>query len=276
MSVKFNKAKPFSKILISVFLLAIVYIAARFAVINQSTERIIDLYATFGKFICEYDIILISIILGVNLLELIDYFVNSKRDEAINANYEYLMGHIGFLTFFKQYFAPMFAKGPYIFATEDKNFSFIRKLVNFIVGIVKFAFWLIMILLFIAMASKQEVKDTVINGNKDYIFTALVLFACINCNIFIYVLYKISPLYSSRTYKVVTYYSDGSVTAETKSQSNFVAMLILSAFIYIYFSVFYFSCMSTKLKRIIETDRFCRFLKKCGDNESILAFYREK
>lgn len=276
MSIKFNKAKPFPKKLITIFLLALVAICAYYLCINKPVSWLSEKYELFGKFVYDNDKILIIVILGANLLELVDFFISSKRDEAINANYEYLMDHIGFLTFFKQYFSPLFAKGPYFFATEDRRVAVLRKFVNFLSGIIKFVYWLVIILLIIAMISKPELKEIILNGSRDYIFTIFVIFLCINCNIFVYVLYKISPLYSSTTYRVDTYYSDGKITSQTKSNSNLVAMLLLGALIYVYFSLFYFSAFSTKLKRMIETDRFLRFVDKCDSSISILSFYYEK
>lgn len=163
-----------------------------------------------------------------------------------------------------------------LFATEDRRVVVLRKIINFLSGIIKFIYWLVIILLIIAMISKPELKEIILNGSRDYIFTIFVLFLCINCNIFVYLLYKISPLYSSTTYRVDTYYSDRKVSSQTKSSSNLVAMLLLGALIYIHFSLFYFLAFSTKLKRMIETGSFLNFVDKCDSNISILSFYCEK
>ncbi len=276
MKIKYNHARPFPKLLINLLLLAVSGILVYLICVQKTTALLMEWYEIFGKFLCDYDDILIAVILGANFLELLDFCIYSKRDEVINANYEYMQDHIGLLTFFKQYFAPLFAKGPYLFATEEKGSVFLRKAGNLITGLVKMIYWLAMALVLIAMAIHLDFRNFVISGNHDYIFTVLVLLACVNCNIFVYVFYKITPLYSARTYTLVTYYSDGSRTQTPKSQNNLVAMLLLSAFIYLYFTVFYLFAFGTKLKRMVETNRLLKFLNRCGEPESMLAFYRYK
>lgn len=271
-----KKVKPFPKFVISLLLLLVVVGLGYFLCLQPSTHQLTQRYESLGQFICKYDIALICFILVMNVIELIDFAINAKRDEAINANYEAMLGHIHLLGFFKQYFAPLFAKGPFIFASEEKKVAAPRKIIHLVVGTIKWLYWLVFILLFIAMMSKPEFKTVILEGNRDYIFTAFVLFLCTNCNIVLYAFYKISPLYSSRTYEIVTYYTDGTTKRETKSQSNFVAMLLLSIAIYLFFSVFYFLSFATKINRTIETNRFSRFLKKSRENQSILNFYIEK
>lgn len=276
MSVRYNRAKPFPKLLMTLLLLAITAVPVYLVCVKMSPEEATSLHESFGNFICTYDTPLIAVILAVNLIELIDFTAYAKRDEVIHSNYEYLRGHIGFVTFFKQYFAPLFAKGPYHFASEEKASSHVRKAVNLLIGAVKYLYWLALILVPLAMAVKPGFSAAVRGADPDYGFTVAVLLACINCNIFLYVLYRCLPLYESRSYYLVTYYTDGTSTSTEHAHSNFVAMLLLSAIIYAYESVFYFSAFGNKLVRSVETDRLNRFLRKCDTNQSMLQFYREK
>mgnify|MGYP006934517136 CR=1 FL=1 len=273
---KYNYAKPFRKILVNILLLLILGLALYYINGKNSNIKIVDLYEKIGSFICKYDVYLIGVILGVNILELIDFIIYSKRDEVINSNFEYLQGNIGILTFFKQYFAPLFTKGPYIFASEEKLSAPIRKLFNFLTGLVKFAYWLVIITLILSMNYQHELSNLLINGNRNYAYTMLILFLCINCNVFVYALYRITPLYEARTYKIITYYSDGSSKSRTESRSNFMAILILSIVIYLYFSLLYLFEFANKIIRIIETNKLLRFLNKCDSNQCLLRFYREK
>ncbi len=107
-------------------------------------------YELFGKFVYDNDKILIIVILGANLLELVDFFISSKRDEAINANYEYLMNHIGFFNIFQTILFSSICKRTILFATEDRRVAVLRKIINFLSGIIKFMYWLVIILLIIA------------------------------------------------------------------------------------------------------------------------------
>lgn len=276
MSVRFNRAKPFPKLLMTLFLLAVTAVPVYLICVKMPLEEVSSLYESFGKFICTFDTPLIAVILVINVIELIDFTVYAKRDEVIHSNYEYLRGHIGLGTFFKQYFAPLFAKGPYHFASEEKTSSYVRKIFNLLIGVVKYLYWLAVILVPLAMAIKPGFAAVVRGADADYAFTVLVLLACINCNIFLYVLYRCLPLYESRSYYLVTYYTDGTSSTTEHARSNFVAMLLLSAVIYAYESMFYFSAFSNKLVRSVETDRLNRFLRKCDTNQSMLQFYREK
>ena len=171
-----KKVKPFPKFVISLLLLLVVVGLGYFLCLQPSTDQLTHRYETFGQFICKYDIALICFILVMNVIELIDFAINAKRDEAINANYEAMLGHIHLLGFFKQYFAPLFAKGPFIFASEEEKVAAPRKIIHLVVGTIKWLYWLVFILLFIAMMSKPEFKTVILEGNRDYIFTAFVLF----------------------------------------------------------------------------------------------------
>jgi len=275
MELRFNRARPFPKFLFTFLLLAVTGVAICMVSVRQSTQQLTEWYGTLGKFVCEHDRLLIAVLLCVNLVGLIDFVIFGKRDEVINANYEYLRGRIGLRTFFAQYFAPIFTEGPYVFATEEKKSAFPRKLFNTLAGLLKFACWLIFVLVIAAGFYNPEFRAVITEGNHDYIFTLLVLFACINCDVFLWVLYRITPFYSARSYELITYYSDGTTTSRTESRNNLVAMLLLSAFVYAYFSVFYFAVFAGRLKRNAETNRLCRFLKKCCYEESMLKFYRD-
>lgn len=105
-------------------MLALIAIGAYYLCVKKQVSWLSEKYELFGKCVYDNDKILIIVILGANLLELVDFFISSKRDEAINANYEYLMNHIGFLTFFKQYFSPLFAKGPYFLQLKIEELPF--------------------------------------------------------------------------------------------------------------------------------------------------------
>jgi len=276
MEVQYNKARPFPKFIFTVILLLVIAVAVYLVCFTIPASRLIDYYEMFGGFICRYDKPLIAFIVIVNVLELIDYFVFAKRDEAINANYEYMQNHIGMRVFFKQYFAPMFTKGPYIFATEEKKSAPIRKIVNLFAGLVKFIFWLAFALIILSGFFHPDFKSVLTEGNRDYFFTAIVLFAFTNCNVFVYALYRITPLYSSRTYLVETYYSDHSSVTTERTESNVIAIIFLSAFIYLYFSVLYIFAFANKLVRTVETNRLLGFIGKSDDFESMLSFYEYK
>ena len=244
MQVRYNTAKPFPKIAITLLLTAIVAVGLYFAA-QIPAEQSGKLFVSLGEFVCKYDVALITAIVAINIIELVDYFVFAKRDEVINANFELMQNHIGMLSFFKQYFAPLFTHGPYIFATEERKSALLRKAVNLIVGLLKFAIW-------------------------------LVLSALINCNVFVYALYRVLPFYDVTTYEIVSHYTDGSTKTTKEHQSNIVALILISAVVYLISTVFYPSALANKIVRNIETNKFCRFVDNSDYNESILSFYREK
>ena len=273
---QYNYARPFPKGILTFLLLAIAAYFVYSVGIKPDLSALRDRFTAFGKIICKYDVAFISVILIFNAVELVDFFVFAKRDEIINANFEYLQGHIGIRTFFKQYFAPMFTTGPYIFASEERNSALWRKLSNGIVGLVKYFCWLVAISVFVTAGANADFRAFLAESNPDYLYTLLILFACVNCNIFLFVLYRITPLYESRSYDLITYYSDGTTTTRTENRSNFIAMILLSAIVYVLFSAFYFTVFSQKLVRSIETSRFVRFADRQENHHSILSFYREK
>lgn len=275
MQVRYNTAKPFPKIAITLLLTAIVAVGLYFAA-QIPAEQSGKLFVSLGEFVCKYDVALITAIVAINIIELVDYFVFAKRDEVINANFELMQNHIGMLSFFKQYFAPLFTAGPYIFATEERKSALLRKAVNLIVGLLKFAIWLVVAAVIGVRALNPQFADIVGSADPDYLYTLLVLSALINCNVFVYALYRVLPFYNVRTYEIVRRYSDGSTRTTEEHHTNFVAMILLSAVIYLFLTVFYPSALANKIVRNIETNKFCRFVDNSDYNESILSFYREK
>jgi len=270
------KKAAFPKILITLLLLALTAFIVYTHATTHTSQELVAWYEKAGDFVCRYDMVLIGIILAVNLVELIDWIVCAKRDTVINANYEWLQGHMGCTTFFKHYFAPMFCKGPYIFATEEAGSAWIRVIIGLVSGVVKFAYWLLILLVASGEVLSEEYYNAVTQGNPDYWFTFWVLFACINCNVFVYGLYRMLPLYEVREYEVERHYSDGSVTRSRESSGNFLMIAILAVLIYGFYSAYYLLPFGSKLNRCIETWRFKSFVDRSRYNESILDFYRNK
>ncbi len=275
MQVRYNTAKPFPKIAITLLLTAIVAVGLYFAA-QIPAEQSGKLFVSLGEFVCKYDVALITAIVAINIIELVDYFVFAKRDEVINANLELMQNHIGMLSFFKQYFAPLFTHGPYIFATEERKSALLRKAVNLIVGLLKFAIWLVVAAVIVVRALNPQFADIVAKANADYMYTILVLSALINCNVFVYALYRVLPFYDVTTYEIVSHYTDGSTKTTKEHQSNIVALILISAVVYLISTVFYPSVLANKIVRNIETNKFCRFVDNSDYNESILSFYQEK
>ena len=271
-----KKARAFPKFLITLSLFALTAYILYTLCWQTDTAVLIGLYEQFGAFICKYDMVLIGIILAVNLVELIDMVACGKRDETINVNYEYMQGHMSLFTMFKHFFAPMFCKGPYIFATEESKSSLIRMVIGFVSGAVKYVYWLAILLVGCAMTLNMEFYDAVLYGNPDYWYTAMILYLCINCNIFLFALISMLPMYQTREYTLVTYYSDGSSTSSRQTSSNFIAIVILSAIIYFCYSAYYIFPLSSKLNRCVETLRFKGFVNSSRSNVCILDYYRHK
>lgn len=271
-----KKAKAFPKTLITIVLLLVTALIVYYHCMQHSTEDLVRWFESLGAFICRYDNLLIGIILGVNVIELIDYIACEKRDEVINASYELMKGHTGLFTMFKQYFATMFCKGPYIFATEESGSSVVRMLIGLLSGVVKYVYWLVVLLVSAGMTVNPDFYTAVLESDPDYAFTLFVLYACINCNVFVYALYRILPFYSTREYDLITYYSDGSSTRQRKVDSNFIALLFLSAIMYAYCSAYYILPFSGKLNRCIETLRFKGYLNQSSGNRCIMDYYRHR
>lgn len=272
---RYNYAKPFPKILVTIFLLIVTVVIFYLVRSNlyifdtitykEQIEKAINIIINYGKYFALAIIIL-------NVIELIDYIVNAKRDEVINANLEYMNNNIGIRVFFKHYFAPLFTKGPYMFASQEKAIGQRRRFINTIISIIKYIYWVVFgCLLLICFYYKGQ------DSQKQSLYiNVAIIFSCINCNVFVYALYRILPLYEAQSYDLITYYSDGTSSSRQETHSNFIAIILVGGFVYIYYSIFYISCFANRLVRGIETKRFKKFIKKCDTDQSILSFYRYK
>ena len=271
-----ERRKPFPSILITLALLVIVALIAYFACYLPSVEDAVASYEKFGKFICDADIVLIVIIVVANVVEFVSFVKYGKRDEAINREYEYLNNKFTLFTFFKHYFAPIFVKGPYLYATEERDSAKPRIIVNLVVSAIKFVYWIALFMVVVCSVLKPEYNEAMLAGNPDYAFTIWILYLLINCNVFIFAIYRLLPAYESQEYEVVTYYSDGSRTTGRETRTNVLAILILSVIIYLYYSALYLTAFSNKLNRTIETTRFTKFIDDNREYVCMKDFYKSK
>ena len=239
-----------------------------------SEDTVLWWFRTLGEFICRYDTVLIGILLVVNLVEFIDLVVFAKRDEVINKTFEMATRkNISFFALFKHYFLGMYCRGPLIYATQERSSSLPRMLITFITNTIKFVFWFVLMVTAAGTILKPAVYDFSMAEGVDYNFTMLVLLLFLNCNIFLFALYRILPLHEGRSYKVTEYYSDGSSQSYTSHTSNFVAILILSAILYGFYTSYFIFPYSSKIVRCIETLRFNKYVDESRYNECIRDFY---
>ena len=271
---KTQGAKPFPKILVTLLLLAITVAAIYFLVILPSPDDSINLFSAFGEFICKYDTVLIGILVAVNLVELIDIIIFAKRDETINAVYEMATSKsIGLNAMFSQFFSGITSRAPLIFAEEERGSALPRVIINLAVSAVKFISWLALLLPVAGMIFNPAIYDFALGDGKDYAFTVLVLLVFLNCNVFIYALYRVLPLHETRTYETIYYYTDGSSSRETRHESNFIAIVFVAAILYLFHTAYYVIPLSSKLTRSIETARLSKFLDECGGDYCLWNFY---
>ena len=269
-----SKHKAFPKFLLVFLLLCLTAGAVYLFALTPSAATVGQQFRSFGEFICKYDTILIGILLAVNLIELIDIFVYTKRDETINALFKSAtQKSIRLSDFFFHYFSGAFANGPLIFATQEQKSAKPRIIISLVTGIVKFISWLVILVMVMGMSFHTEVYDFAMTEGADYAFTIFVLFACINCNIFVYALYRCLPLHETREYITITYYSDGSQTRGKSYSSNLIAILFLSGVLYMFYSAYYVLPFARKLSRCIETARFNSYLEKSDYNECLWHYY---
>lgn len=268
------KKPRFPKIIITLLLLLLTAGAFWLFAVQPSDEAFSQWFCDLGEFICRYDKVLIGILLAVNLAELIDILIFAKRDEVINVTFESATSkRISLLTAFKNYFAGIFTRGPFLFATEELGSAIPRLILHLVVVVVKFVSWLVLLIAIMGMGFRTELYEFAMNEGVDYSFTLLVLYACLNCSILVYALYRILPLHEARTYKVITYYTDGSSTRGYETKSNFIAILILTAFIYLFYSAYYILPASSRILRMIETGRLRSFLDREPDNNCLWDYY---
>ena len=269
-----KRARPFPKILVTLALLAITAAVVYFVAVKPSTETVMATFKGFGEFICKYDKLLIGILIVVNLVELIDILIFAKRDECINAHYEVNVSKSFSLgQFFRQYFAGSHSRAPLIYATEEQPSALPRIIICAATGAIKFVFWLALFVGAAAMLAKPEIHEFSIGEGADYSFTMFVLFFFLNVHVLVYALYRILPLHESRTYETVTYYSDGSSVRGTETRTNIIAMLVLTAMIYMFYSAYYIFPLTRKTSRVVETIRFYKLLDSSRDYCCIRDFY---
>jgi hypothetical protein len=268
--------RKFPKIIITLLLLAITAGSIYFFAILPDTETLMAWFIAFGEFICRYDTLLIGALVAVNILELVDIIISAKRDEYINAHFEYATSkNISLANMFLHYFAGLFCHGPYIYSTEEQPYSLIRVIISFVTTVTKLLAWLVVVVTVVIMYGRTEIYEFVLGEGIDYVFTLVVLFAFLNCGVIVYALYRMLPLHEMRAYDVVSYYGDGSVTRRTEYSSNIIAILFIGGVIYLFESAYYIFFASTKIVRIIETMRFSAYLDEIPDRACILDYYGE-
>ena len=268
------RRKPFPKILLILLLLAITVAAVYFFAIIKGADEFIEWFSGFGEFICKYDTVLIGILLGVNLVEIIDVIIFAKRDETINAVFELKANSsIGVITLFKHYFSGICCRGPLMYTASEARSALIRIIISAVTGVIKFIAWIFVLIAAVGMCMSDEVYNYAIGDGIDYAFTVFVLLMCINCGVFIYALYRILPLHETRTYDVVTQYSDGSTTRHTEHRSNFIGIVFMAGVLYMFSTAYYIFPLSTKLARIIETFRLDGYFESEEYERNMTDFY---
>ena len=75
-------------------------------------------------------------------------------------------------------------------------------------------------------------------------------------NIIFSVLSKLFPFFETRSYKVTTYYIDGSSETRETVETNVIAILVLGAIIYVYYVGWFWVPTARNIVRLIETKRF--------------------
>ncbi|MBR7182309.1 MAG: hypothetical protein IKD28_05980 [Clostridia bacterium] len=266
--------RPFPKILLTLGVLAVALLILYLTAIAPDAEAVGGWFRTFGEFICKYDTVLIGFLIVVNLVELADAIYFAPRDQTINANYEVRASeNLSMLAMFKQYFAGYTSRAPLIFASEERQSALPRLIICAATAVIKFICWIFLAIAIVAMIAKPEVYDYAMAEGADYGFTVVVLYLFLNSGFLVYALYRMLPLHESRTYEVTTYYSDGSQSTSKETQTNLFAILILTAFLYLFYSSYYVLPVSSKLNRCIETLRFKRFLDEQEDDCYIGDFY---
>lgn len=269
-----SRTRAFPSILISLLLLAVSAGAVYLFAILPGEEGFLQWFIGLGEFICQYDTILIGILVVINLLELADMLIFAKRDEYINMHFESANNsNFSFLLFFKHYFSGLTCRGPLIFAVEEQGSAIPRMIITLLSAVVKFVFWLLSMIATVGMILYPAVYDFSMGEGADYSFTIMVLLLCLNCAVFVYALYRILPLHESREYTVIHYYSDGSRSSSTETSSNLFAILFLTGFLYLFYTGYYIIQLSHKIGRTIETFRFGSYIDGAYSDISMLDFY---
>ena len=269
-----SRTRAFPSILVAILLLLVTAGLAYLLAVLPGEEGFLEWFKAFGQFICDYDIALIVILVGINVVELADILIFAKRDECINLHFE--SAHTenpGMLTFFKHYFSGITCRGPLIFAVEEQRSAIPRMIITLLSSVIKFIIWLFCAIATVGIILYPTVYDFSIGEGADYNFTIWVLLLFLNCAVPVYALYRIMPLHESREYTVVTYYTDGSSSTSRETSSNIIAILILTAIIYLFYTGYYIIQLSYKICRTIETLRFGKYIDGAYSDVSILDFY---
>ena len=267
--------KPFPKIIMTI-LVFVVSVGVAFGVALLDKEHF---FIKIGDFVFDYLFVFLAVFAVLGIIFCTKLVKYGSYDTKINSAFLFkTKKNIGIGQFFCNYFGGVYAQGPLIYSEEDCDIKGPRSAYILFTTIFRYVFTLVAFIgtvevVFLWISSVKTYDDMLNMAvyGKASIGLMLLLFGP-SFDIIFYVLSKMFPFFESRSYNVTKYYSDGSTETETRTESNFIAILVLGAIVYVYYVGWFWAPTARNIVRLIETKRFGDYCDQYS-NVDIMDYY---